>query len=144
MAHIRDILKSKKAGVISITPDTIVYHALERMVESNISALPVTEGEKLVGIFTEKDYARKVILKGKSSKKSAIREIMTPNPFTVSQDTTIDECMRLMTDRRIRHLPVMEKERLIGIISIGDVVKFIIDEQKYIIENLEHYITGTQ
>jgi CBS domain-containing protein len=143
MAHIRDILKSKKAGVISITPDTIVYHALERMVEENISALPVTVGENLVGIFTEKDYARKVILKGKSSKKAAIQEIMTPNPFTISPDTTIDECMRLMTDKRVRHLPVMEEEKLIGIISIGDVVKFIIDEQKHIIENLEHYITGT-
>jgi CBS domain-containing protein len=143
MAYIRDILRSKKRGVISVAPDTIVYHALERMVENNISALPVTEGEKLVGIFTEKDYARKVILKGKSSKKAAIQEIMTANPFTISPDTSIDECMRLMTDKYIRHLPVLEKEKLIGIISIGDVVKFIIDEQKHIIENLEHYITGT-
>jgi CBS domain-containing protein len=143
MGHIRDILKSKKPGVVSITPDAIVYHALEVMVENNISALAVTEGEKLAGIFTERDYARKVILKGKSSKKTVIREIMSPHPFTISPDTAIDECMRLMTDKRIRHLPVMEKERLVGMISIGDVVKFIIDEQKYTIENLEHYITGT-
>jgi CBS domain-containing protein len=143
MGHIRDILRSKKGGVVSIAPDTIVYHALERMVENNISALLVTEDERLAGIFTEKDYARKVILKGKSSKKTLIREIMTADPFTVSPDGTIEECMRLMTDRRIRHLPVVEKERLVGIISIGDVVKFIIDEQKHIIENLEHYITGT-
>jgi CBS domain-containing protein len=143
MGHIRDILRSKKIGVVSVTPDTIVYHALERMVENNISALAVTEGDNLAGIFTERDYARKVVLKGKSSKKTIIREIMSPHPFTVSPDASIEECMRMMTDKRIRHLPVMEKEQLVGIISIGDVVKFIIDEQKYIIENLQHYITGT-
>ena len=102
----------------------------------------VLENEKLVGIFTERDYARKVILKGKTSKDTLISEIMTEDLITVSPDNTIDSCMRLMTSRFIRHLPVIADDQLVGIISIGDVVKFIIEEQKFIIENMEHYITG--
>lgn len=100
------------------------------------------EQEKFVGIFTERDYARKVILKGKASKEIMVSEIMTQNPITVSSDTSIEDCMSMMTDKFIRHLPVIDNELLIGIISIGDVVKYIIEDQKYIIGNLEHFITG--
>lgn len=142
MGKVNDILKTKGSTTFSITPDTIVYEALEMMVEKNVSALTVMENEKLVGIFTERDYARKVILKGKTSKDTLIGEIMTEDLITVSPDSTIDSCMRLMTSRFIRHLPVVAEDRLVGIISIGDVVKFIIEEQKFIIENMEHYITG--
>ena len=142
MGKVNDILKTKGGTIFSITPATVVYEALEIMVEKNVSALTVLENEKLVGIFTERDYARKVVLKGKSSKDTLISEIMTEDLITVSPDHTIDSCMRLMTSRFIRHLPVIAEDRLVGIISIGDVVKFIIDEQKFIIENMEHYITG--
>ena len=142
MGKVNDILKTKGCTTFSITPDITVYEALEVMVEKNVSALTVLENEKLVGIFTERDYARKVILKGKTSKDTLISEIMTEDLITVSPDNTIDSCMRLMTSRFIRHLPVIADDQLVGIISIGDVVKFIIEEQKFIIENMEHYITG--
>ncbi|MGI8597620.1 MAG: CBS domain-containing protein [Chitinophagaceae bacterium] len=142
MNRVSHILKVKSSNIISITPDTIVYNALELMVTKNVSALLVLEDEKLVGIFTERDYARKVILKGKNSRDTRIGEIMTEDLITVSPDSMIDECMQLMTSRFIRHLPVLEENKLIGIISIGDVVKFIIEDQKFIIENMEHYITG--
>jgi len=142
MNRVSQILKVKSSNIISITPDTIVYNALELMVTKNVSALLVLEDEKLVGIFTERDYARKVILKGKNSRDTRIGEIMTEDLITVSPDSMIDECMQLMTSRFIRHLPVLEEKKLIGIISIGDVVKFIIEDQKFIIENMEHYITG--
>lgn len=142
MGTVNNILRTKANAIFSITPDTIVYEALELMVEKNVSALVVMENEKLAGIFTERDYARKVILKGKVSKETRIGEIMTEDLITVSPDSTIDDCMRLMTGKFIRHLPVVAGDHLIGIISIGDVVKFIIEEQKFIIENMEHYITG--
>ena len=142
MGAVRNILEAKGNATFSISPDTIVYHALEIMVEKNVSALLVTENEKLTGIFSEKDYARKVILKGKSSKETRIGEIMTSNLITVSPDNSIEDCMQLMTDHFIRHLPVMDNDNLVGIISIGDVVKHIIEEQKFIIRNMEHYITG--
>jgi len=120
----------------------MVYRAIELMCEKNIGGLLIVEDEKLVGIFTERDYARKLILKGKSSKDTPIRDLMTSNLVTVTPDTSIDDCMRVMTGRKIRHLPVLENDHLVGIISIGDVVRFVIDEQKSIIEHLEHYITG--
>jgi CBS domain-containing protein len=142
MGKVHEILRKKGSTIFSITPETIVYEALEIMVEKNVSALTVLENEKLVGIFTERDYARKVVLKGKTSKETLISEIMTEDLVTVSPDSTIDSCMRLMTSRFIRHLPVVAGDQLVGIISIGDVVKFIIEEQKFIIENMEHYITG--
>jgi len=142
MGAVRNILEAKGNATFSISPDTIVYHALEIMVEKNVSALLVTENEKLTGIFSEKDCARKVILKGKSSKETRIGEIMTSNLITVSPDNSIEDCMQLMTDHFIRHLPVMDNDTLVGIISIGDVVKHIIEEQKFIIRNMEHYITG--
>ena len=143
MGTVSNILRTKGNITFSITPDTRVYNALEVMVEKNVSALLITENGKLVGIFTERDYARKVILKGKASKETEIGEIMTKDPITVSPDSTIDDCMRIMTNKFIRHLPVVEEDNLIGIISIGDVVKFIIEEQQFIIRNMEHYITGS-
>jgi CBS domain-containing protein len=143
MGKVSNILKGKSNIILSVSPGTYVFEALEMMYEKNVSALLVTEAEQLVGIFTERDYARKLILKGKSSKETVIAEIMTEDLFTVTPDTGITECMQLMTNHFIRHLPVLEGNKLVGIISIGDVVKYIIDEQKFIIENLEHYITGS-
>ncbi|MGB4400307.1 MAG: CBS domain-containing protein [Daejeonella sp.] len=143
MGSVQSILKAKGNATFSISPDTIVYRALEIMVERNVSALVVMENDRLVGMFSEKDYARKVILKGKASKQTKIRDIMSENLITVGPSASIDECMQLMTNNFIRHLPVMQEGELIGIISIGDVVKFIIDEQKFIIQNMEQYIGGT-
>jgi CBS domain-containing protein len=142
MGTVHRILRAKGNKILSISPDICVYNALEIMVENNVSSLVVVEDEKLVGIFTERDYARKVILKGKSSKETAIGEIMSVNVITVTPDSTIDECMQLMTGKFIRHLPVLEHGKMVGIVSIGDVVKYIIEEQKFIIENMEHYIVG--
>ena len=143
MAAVKNILETKGSAIFTITPLTSVYHALELMVEKNVSALLVMEGDTLAGIFTERDYARKVALKGKSSKETQIGEIMTRDLITVSPNSTIDECMKLMTGKFIRHLPVVENNKLVGIISIGDVVRHIIKEQKFIIENMEQYISGS-
>jgi CBS domain-containing protein len=142
MGKVRHILEKKGGTVVSVDPEITVFGALEVMQEKNIGGLLVMEGEELVGIFTERDYSRKVILKGKSSKNTHIKELMTPNPITVTTDTTIEDCMQLMTNKFIRHLPVVDDDHVVGIISIGDVVRFIIEEQRHIIENLEHYITG--
>ncbi len=142
MGTVSHLLKSKGNAVISVSPGSTVYSALELLVEKNISALLVMEGEKLSGIFTERDYARKVVLKGKSSRETSIGEIMTENLTTVTPATTIDQCMRLMTGKFFRHLPVLDGDEVVGIISIGDVVKYVIDEQKFIIEHMENYIAG--
>ncbi|PWJ60098.1 CBS domain protein [Dyadobacter jejuensis] len=142
MGKVRNILEQKKTVPISVGPETTVYEALELMLEKNIGALLVMEQEKYVGILTERDYARKVILKGLSSKSVPVGTIMTVNSATVTSDTSIEECMEYMTQKFIRHLPVIDDEVLIGIISIGDVVKYIIEDQEYIIGNLKHYITG--
>jgi CBS domain-containing protein len=143
MVFVSHILSTKPGVTYSITPDQTVYRALEMMVEKNVSALLVMDGDKLAGIFTERDYARKVMLKGKSSRESNIGDIMTIDLITVTPETSVDDCMRLMTSNFIRHLPVLTGEKVAGIISIGDVVKNVIEEQKFIIENMEHYITGT-
>ncbi len=143
MGAVRNILQSKGNTIFSITPFQSVYSALEIMVERNVSSLVIMEENKLIGIFTERDYARKVILKGKASRETPVGDIMSGNVVTVTPDSTIDECMQLMTSKFIRHLPVVENDQLIGLVSIGDVVKYIIEEQKFIIENMEHYITGT-
>jgi CBS domain-containing protein len=143
MGNVSNILKTKGNLTYSVTPDTVVYDAIEFMCDKNVSAVVVKENEKLVGIFTERDYARKLILQGKASKETLIREVMTEDLITVAPNTSIDDCMRLMTGKFIRHLPVVESSKLIGVISIGDVVKYIIEEQKFIIENMEHYITGS-
>jgi CBS domain-containing protein len=142
MGKVRNILDGKGRNVFSVEPNTVVYQAIEVMAQKNIGGLLITESGKLVGIFTERDYARKLILKGKSSKDTTIGELMTKNPFTVTLDSSIEECMELMSNRRIRHLPVVDNDELVGVISIGDVVRYIIEEQKSIIEQLEHYIAG--
>lgn len=143
MGAIRNILKKKGNVTYSVSPDTIVFKALGIMLDKNVSALLVIENEELIGIFSERDYARKVVLQGKTSKSTRIRDIMGSQIVTVTPESTIDDCMQLMTDKFIRHLPVIEDDKLIGIISIGDVVKYVIDEQKFIIENMEHYINGS-
>lgn len=112
------------------------------MADANVGALPVKNGDRLVGVFTERDYARKVVLMGKFSKDTAVSEVMNLNPVTVGEEDDIGHCMRLMTDKYVRHLPVLRFDSLVGIISIGDVVKSIISEQEYIIENLSNYISG--
>jgi len=142
MGKVRNVLQAKGNSIISVSPASTVYDALELMVEKNVGALLVTNSGKLLGIFTERDYARKVILRGKSSKETLIAEIMTEHLTSVTPDNTIEECMQLMTNKFIRHLPVVDGGDLIGIISIGDIVKYIIEEQRFIIENLEQYITG--
>ncbi len=141
MGKVRDILKTKGKAVFSVEPTIMVYQAIEQMCDKNIGGLLIVENGNLVGIFTERDYARKLILKGKSSKDTPISELMTKNPITVTPDNTIEECMNIMSGKRFRHLPVIEDNHLTGMISIGDVVKHIIEEQKSIIEHLEHYIT---
>jgi len=142
MGKVRNILQAKTSPLISVAPTTTVFEALELMFDRNIGALLVIESERLFGVFTERDYARKVILQGKSSREMMVCEIMTMDHPTVTLDTPIEDCMWLMTNKFIRHLPVMDGESPIGIISIGDVVKYIIEEQQYTIGNLEHYITG--
>lgn len=139
---VRDILKSKGGQVFTVLPETTVYSAIEQMCERNIGGVLVVENDKLVGIFTERDYARKLILKGKSSKETLIRELMTHNPIVVMPETTIFECLSLMSDKRIRHLPVMDNHKVIGVISIGDVVRRVMEDQKETIEHLENYIAG--
>lgn len=144
MTTASDILKSKPdQAVHTITPSASVFDALKLMADKSIGALVVTEGEHVVvGIITERDYARKIILMARSSKDTPVREIMTSSVMFVPPGHTSQECMMLMTENRLRHLPVMDGGKLIGIISIGDLVKDIISEQKFIIQQLEHYITG--
>ncbi|WP_153800583.1 CBS domain-containing protein [Foetidibacter luteolus] len=142
MGTVKNILQTKGSAVFSISPDSSVYDALEELEDKNLGSLVVTEKGKLVGVFTERDYARKVILKGRSSKETLVREIMSNAPIFVRPDNTIEDCMQLMTVKHIRHLPVLENDELIGVISIGDIVGYIIHEKDFIIENLEHYIMG--
>jgi len=142
MERVRELLAQKGSAIWSIGPDRMVYRALELMNEKEIGALLVIDGEQVVGIISERDYARKVILQGKSSKETSIREVMTSNLYAVTPDTSIEECMALMTERRIRHLPVFDKGKLAGIISIGDVLKAIIAQQGTVIQNLQDYIMG--
>ncbi len=142
MKQVRQLLASKGHDVWSITPDASVYAALELMAEKDIGALPVLEDDHLAGIFSERDYARKVILMGRASKETPVREVMTEKVYVVQPSHTVEACMALMTEKRIRHLPVVEEGKLIGIISIGDVVKEIMAEQEFVIEQLENYISG--
>lgn len=142
MKTIRRLLEGKGRDIWSARPDTSVYEALELMAEHNIGALLVLDGDNLVGIFSERDYARKVVLKGKASRGTVVEEIMSRKVSCVRTDQTIEECMALMTDKHIRHLPVLEDEKLVGVISIGDVVKVVISEQEFLIGQLENYITG--
>ena len=141
---VRQLLQSKGHDVHSLEPRATVYEALRMMADQNVGALLVREGERLVGIFSERDYARKVILRGKSSRETPVEDVMTSDVISVTPDQTLGDCMELMTDKRIRHLPVMEDGRLIGVISIGDVVKAVISEQEFLIEQLQSYITGAR
>ena len=140
MGTVRNILEKKGNTVYGIHPDSSVYDALELLEDKNLGSLVVVESGKLIGIFTERDYARKVILKGRSSQETTVRDIMTDRPIFVNLDTSIDMCMQIMTDKYIRHLPVVCDGELVGVISIGDLVKTIISEKDYIIQTLEHYI----
>ena len=143
MTAVADILKAKGDAIVhSIRPDDSVFDALQRMADKGIGALLVMEGERIVGIVTERDYARKIALKGRTSALTQVRDVMTTSVMFVKPSQTSEECMALMTDNRLRHLPVVKDDKLIGLISIGDLVKDIISEQKFVIEQLEHYISG--
>ena len=143
MPSVAEILKSKADNTVySMGPDASVYDALKLMSEKNIGALLVLEGDRIVGIFSERDYARKIVLMSRSSKETPLRDIMTKSVRFVRPEQTNEQCMALMTENRLRHLPVLDGEKLVGIISIGDLVKGIISEQQFIIEQLEQYITG--
>jgi CBS domain-containing protein len=140
--NVNQLLHNKGSAVWSVTPDTSVYEALRVMAEKNVGALIVLEGTDLKGIFSERDYARKVILHGKSSKDTPVQEIMTEKVDCVTPSHSVRECMGRMTDKHIRHLPVLQEGRIVGIVSIGDVVKAIISDQEFMIEQLESYIGG--
>lgn len=143
MKIVAEILKAKGDSTVhAIEPTATVFDAVQLMAQKNIGAVLVMKQDKIVGILTERDYARKVVLMARSSKDTPLRDIMTTSVIYVRPDQTSEECMALMTENRMRHLPVIDKGKLVGLISIGDLVKGIISEQKFIIEQLEHYITG--
>ena len=142
MDTVREILQAKGSDIWSVAPDTTVYEALQLMADKDIGALLVLKNGHLVGIFSERDYARKVILHGKTSRETRVSEIMSSKVYFVGPDTTVAECMGIMTEKHIRHLPVFANNDLVGMISIGDVVKSIISEQEFVIGQLERYITG--
>jgi CBS domain-containing protein len=138
---INEILSSKSSHIWSVSPDATVFEAIQLMADKNIGALPVMTGEQLVGVVSERDYTRKVALKGKSSKDTKVREILA-TPITATPSHTVEECMKLMTTNRVRHLPVLDGEKLVGLVSIGDLVNWIISAQSVTINQLESYITG--
>jgi CBS domain-containing protein len=142
MTMINQLLKVKGRGYFSVGPDETVYAAIEKMAEKNVGSVLVMDGATLVGIFTERDYARNVVLKGRSSPQTLVREIMSTQVVHVKPDDTVEHCMALMTERRLRHLPVVEDGAVVGIISIGDLVKSIIDDQRFTIDQLETYFHG--
>jgi len=141
MTRIADLLKHKGRDIWSLPPEATVYEAIDQMAQKSVGALLVMEGERLVGIVSERDYARKVILKGKASQETLVREIMSRPVICVGPGFTIDETMALMTEKRVRHLPVVVEERVMGVISIGDVVRGIIEDKEFYIQQLTNYIT---
>ncbi|MFP6828924.1 MAG: CBS domain-containing protein [Gammaproteobacteria bacterium] len=143
MKLVSQLLTSKGHDVWSIAPDTTVLNALQLMADKKIGALLVLDEDKLVGVFSERDYARKVVLKGKSSKDTSVGDVMSSNIVRVVPDQTTELCMNLMTEKRVRHLPVVDGDKVIGVISIGDVVKAVIADREDVIEQLEQYIAGT-
>jgi CBS domain-containing protein len=144
MTFVSQLLSAKGTDVWSVTPEYTVFAALVLMAEKEIGALLVLDGESLVGIFSERDYARKVILRDKSSRDTSVSEVMSAPVIVVRPDQSIEECMSLMTEKRTRHLPVLDNGKLTGLISIGDVVKAVISDRETVIGQLESYITGTQ
>ena len=140
MASLKQVLQGKGHDVWSIDPEASVYDAIEMMADKEIGALVVMEGDSLAGVFSERDYARKVVLQGRSSRDTKIKEIMTSRVAYARPEQSVEECMGMMTEKRIRHLPVMDGDKLLGIISIGDLVKAIIEEQQHVIKQLEQYI----
>jgi len=142
MKAVRNILENKGRDVWTIAPDRTVFEALRTMADKNVGALLVLDGETITGILSERDYARKVILHGRSSKELMVKEIMSSKVYFVSPEQNIEDCMSLFTNKRVRHLPVLENDKLAGIISIGDVVKEVIAEQESTIQHLQNYITG--
>jgi len=142
MKTVRDILKVKGTDVWCVDPDATVFDALQRMAEKEVGALVVMQGAQIVGLISERDYARKVILHGRASPTTLVKEIMTSHVVYTHLDQAIEECMALVTEKRIRHLPVMAEGELVGVISIGDLVKSIISDQQFIIEQLVRYISG--
>jgi CBS domain-containing protein len=142
MKTVNNIIQNNFKSIFSVSPETSVLDALQIMMDKNISALLVMDGSKLKGIFTERDYARKIILVGKSSKSTKIKEVMSEKLVTIELGTSLDHCMQIMTERRIRHLPIIENGLVIGIISIGDLVKFVIEDQQQTIEQLQNYISS--
>lgn len=142
MTTVKQILNHKGTDVYSITSSAMIYKALEVMAEKKVGALLVIDDEKVVGIISERDYARKVALAGKSSRETPVQDIMTSKLIVVPPDENVDTCMAIMTNKRIRHLPVMDGDTLMGLVSIGDVVKSIITEQGLLIDHLTNYITG--
>ncbi len=142
MKLVQHLLAAKGGQLISIAPDASVFDAIKLMADEGIGSLVVLDGKRLAGIVTERDYARKVILKGRSSEATPVADIMTAEVMTASPDATVDRCMAMMTDKRCRHLPVVDSDEVIGMISIGDLVQAIIADQKEEIEQLEHYISG--
>lgn len=143
MNKIKDLLRYKPRDVWTIRPDATVYEALELMAEKNVGALPVVEKDELIGIFSERDYARKCILMGRHSKETLVSELMSSPVVTIHGDFTIEQCLGLMTERQFRHLPVVEGGEVHGIVSIGDIGKWVISEQRTLIHDLEGYITGS-
>ena len=142
MTYVEQLLKTKGNEIWSIAPQATVYEALQIMSEKDVGALLVLDKGNLVGIFSERDYARKLILKGRFSKDTTVGELMTREVLYIESQSTIEDCMALMTAKRVRHLPVLENERLIGIVTIGDVVKQVISDQEFTIQQLERYIKG--
>jgi CBS domain-containing protein len=142
MKTVKDILNSKGHEIWSVSSGSSVFDAVKMMAEKGVGALLVMDDGKLVGIITERDYARKIILEGKSSRNSAVSDVMTRKVLCVTPDRAVDECMALMTDKRARHLPVIEQKQVVGVISIGDLVKAMISEQQFLIDQLQQYISG--
>jgi len=140
MKTVHFILEKKPKAVFSVTANTSVYAALQLMMDKNISALLIMDGEKLQGVFTERDYARKIVLQGRTSKDTVIGDVMTKNPVTVVPSESVEKCMTLMTENHFRHLPVAENGTVIGMISIGDILKHVIEDQKNTIDHLQSYI----
>ena len=142
MTTINDLLRDKPSDIWTVGPNDSVYDALQLMADKNIGAVLVMDAGRLVGLLSERDYARKLVLENRSSKETKVRDVMTERVAYIAPSTEIEQCLALMTDKRFRHLPVMDNDKLVGLVSIGDLVKGVIAEKEFMIEQLEHYITG--